>query len=163
MKEQFSRRALLGLRHVVRPPWALEEGAFVETCTRCGHCVENCPEGIVNIGRGGYPQVEFERGCTFCARCLQACPSGALVNHNGEARGWTHVAGVDEQCLAARGVDCRVCGEVCEAEAIRFQLRLGAPPAPDLDPERCTGCGACVPACPAAAIGLRTEPATSPG
>jgi ferredoxin len=41
---------------------------------------------------------------------------------------------------------------LCEARAIAFPPRLGGCSLPQIDPARCTGCGACVAPCPTAAI-----------
>jgi len=65
---------------------------------------------------------------------------------------WTIRARIGNLCLAERGVECRICGEHCEAEAIRFPPRLNAPPLPVVNHEACTGCGACVGPCPSRAI-----------
>lgn len=64
------------------------------------------------------------------------------------------VAQIGPGCLASRGVDCRICGDHCDARAIRFPPRLGGSPQPVLDAEACTGCGDCVTPCPASAISM---------
>ncbi|MFL5279762.1 MAG: 4Fe-4S dicluster domain-containing protein [Rhodopila sp.] len=56
--------------------------------------------------------------------------------------------------LAARAVHCQSCHDACPEQAIRFVLRLGGPPLPQLLPSRCTDCGDCVSACPAGPIVL---------
>jgi ferredoxin-type protein NapF len=55
-------------------------------------------------------------------------------------------------CLAKLGVHCRTCGDVCPEVAIVFPPRLGLPPEPSIQAERCTLCGECVEVCPAGAI-----------
>jgi ferredoxin-type protein NapF len=62
---------------------------------------------------------------------------------------------IDKTCLAARGVVCQACGDLCAARALRFPPRLGGIAIPVLDVSACTGCGACVAPCPAQAISLR--------
>ncbi len=61
---------------------------------------------------------------------------------------------IGEGCLAQRGVECRVCGEACDAGAIRFPPRRGgvALPVPDL--AKCTACGDCVGPCPVGAVSV---------
>ena len=152
---QRSRRAFLRARAappstVARPPWAID-GRFVDACTRCGDCVDACPEGIVAAGDGGFPVVDFARGaCTFCARCAEVCPEP--VFDLSRASPWSRRARVDDHCLAARGVVCRSCQDACDARAIVFAHRPGAVAAPAIDAVRCTGCGACVSVCPVSAI-----------
>lgn len=68
------------------------------------------------------------------------------------------VAQVASACLALQLVECRLCGEGCEAGAIRFPPRLGGVAAPVVDAARCTGCGDCLPLCPTQALALRAAP-----
>ncbi|MDK9702866.1 MAG: ferredoxin-type protein NapF [Sulfuritalea sp.] len=137
-----------------RPPWALTENAFLGACTRCGACVPACPTRIVVMVRG-YPEVDFKRGeCTFCGACAASCKDGALPRADAQALPWKTKARIAENCLARRGVECRVCGDPCAVAAIRFSPRLGGPPMPEVDEGSCTGCGACVAPCPVAAISI---------
>lgn len=62
-------------------------------------------------------------------------------------------AEISADCLSLKGVACRICGEHCDAGAIRFHLRVGSTPLPEVTAD-CDGCGACVGVCPAAAISL---------
>ncbi|HJW25289.1 MAG TPA: ferredoxin-type protein NapF [Rhodocyclaceae bacterium] len=151
------RRGFLGGRlrkeAPLRPPWALPEAIFSDRCSRCGDCTGTCPQGILKLDEGGYPIVDFSRGeCTFCTACLGACRTGALVR--GEMP-WRLTPAVSQACLPRSGIECRSCEDACPASAIRFVPRLGGPALPAVDGERCTGCGACVAPCPAAAIALR--------
>lgn len=59
---------------------------------------------------------------------------------------------IGEGCLAFAGIVCHTCREICPEGAIRLELARGAAPRPILDAARCTGCGACVAACPGRAI-----------
>lgn len=159
----LSRRALLRgrTRHVRahRPPWALAEPLFLDTCTRCRACVERCPEQVLVIGDGGFPQFDAQRGeCTFCSDCVAVCESKAL-DPTLRAQPWSWKATVvDTACLAHRGVVCATCQDQCPEQAIRMQPVLGGVPTPRIDAGRCTGCGACVGACPTSAVTLRDAP-----
>lgn len=63
---------------------------------------------------------------------------------------------VDDLCLACRKCQAR---DVCRSKAI-LQIDPGEPPF--IEPSRCYGCRACIPACPNGAIVLNgTEPASS--
>lgn len=155
------RRFLSGrLRSVggeLRPPWALAEAAFEERCNRCGECISACPNGIVAAGSGGFPKVDFGSGeCSFCGDCVQACKLGAL--RMDRLSPWEFRATIGEACLAAHGVECRVCGEACSVAAIRFRPRPGSVAQPHLDAERCSGCGACYAPCPVHAIEISSKP-----
>ncbi len=136
----------------MRPPWALPEAKFIDACTRCNDCLKACPTGILIAGDGGFPSVDFQRGeCTFCADCVTACQPKALLRVEGQDA-WSSKAVIGDACLPRRGVECRVCGDFCDARAIRFVPRLGGSPLPELDPEKCTACGACIAPCPTRAI-----------
>ncbi len=144
-------------------PW-LDTARFAERCTACRACMDACPEGIVAAADGGLPAIDFARGgCTFCAACAQACPEHLFVPH--ERPPWPHRAVIGTGCLTRQGVVCRSCQDACEVRAIRFAPAPGAVAQPSLDAGTCTGCGACVGACPVDAIGwtvpaaVRLEPA----
>ncbi len=139
----------------IRPPWALAEVAFVDRCTRCGDCIAGCPQRIIVSGDGAYPTIDFARGeCTFCGDCVNKCPSGAISRADNEQVAWLHKAVIGEDCLARRGIECRVCGDFCDTRAIRFPLRPGGTSLAEVETARCTGCGACVAPCPVASISL---------
>ncbi len=61
----ISRRGLLKgrigrSRERVRPPWSRPGREFTSRCTRCSDCIEACPEKIIVVGDGGFPEVDFE-------------------------------------------------------------------------------------------------------
>lgn len=139
----------------LRPPWALLEDAFVDRCTRCNDCLKACPESIIVSGDGGFPTIDFSRGeCTFCTQCVTVCHPLALKQTDGLPP-WQIKALIGPSCLPERGVECRVCDDYCGANAIRFSPRLGSCPLPEIEAERCTGCGACIAPCPTSAITIK--------
>jgi len=131
---------------------------YVATSGENNHCVHHglvvkqikvCPENILEKGRGGFSQVNFQRGeCTFCAYCVDHCPNNALQRTNGPP--WQIKAHIDTQCLIKQGITCVTCHEHCELEAIQFSLDRVAIPTVNL--EICNGCGACYQGCPVTAI-----------
>jgi len=136
----------------IRPPWALAEGEFIDCCTRCNDCLGACPEHIIVAGDGGFPTLDFRRGaCTFCGACVDACKPHAL-SRRADQPPWPYQAAIGPACLPRHGVECRICGDFCGVRAIRFPPRRGGSPLPALEPQACTGCGACVAPCPVAAI-----------
>lgn len=63
---------------------------------------------------------------------------------------------IGRQCVAYGNVVCRSCGDACGEAAIRFSPQVGGAALPEILTERCTGCGDCVPVCPAGAIAMAT-------
>ncbi|QDH70035.1 ferredoxin-type protein NapF [Marilutibacter alkalisoli] len=153
------RRLLLGRPGEpapLRPPWALGETAFIDTCTGCNACVERCPQQVLVRADGGYPAFDPHRGeCTFCGECVDSCRTGAIARHAG-APAWSLRAHVDAGCLARQGVVCASCADACPERAIAFRPALPVS-TPAVDTARCTGCGACVNSCPVDAMELLPE------
>ncbi len=136
-----------------RPPWALSpDAAFTTACTRCGDCVRACPRTVLVVGDGGFPRIDFSQaGCSLCGDCSRACTTGAIQAARPEpAFPWK--VHVQEHCLARRGVECRVCGDACDARALRFVPALGGIAQLQVLADRCTGCGDCQPTCPVQAL-----------
>ncbi len=152
-----------------RPPGARSEAAFRARCIRCDLCVEACPVGAIErwMRPGsdfGTPNLRDPRSspCDLClgrerVRCAAACPTGALVEPEDRASVRVGTAAVDPStCLAHHGVVCRSCWHACPFpnEAIVFDDRLR----PVVVPDRCTGCGLCVRACPTEPESIRVAP-----
>lgn len=155
-KMDVSRRRFLGGRSPgpapFRPPWSVAEAAFLDRCSRCDDCLAACPTGLLKRGQGGYPEADFaDAACTFCGDCAAACATGA-IGRDTTQKPWSFGIAIGEGCLAAQNVECRVCGEACDADAIRFRPRIGGVPLPDVDNAACTGCGACIAPCPVVAV-----------
>lgn len=131
----------------IRPPGAV--GGFVDACTQCGDCATACPSEIIYRDADGFPVINLLAGeCLLCSGCADACEAGAIL----PAVSWDIRATVADSCLSMNAVTCRTCEDQCDARAIRFQLQSGGRSTPLIDPETCTGCGACAAPCPVGAI-----------
>jgi len=151
-------RRVTGGATPLRPPGAGGEAAFAGACDGCGACVGACPQAILVPGAGRLPVVDLSSNpCTFCGACIRACPTSALAGPPE----WALRARIGPACLEAQGIACRVCETACDAAALRFRPMPGGRARVTADPDRCTGCGACLGVCPAGAIAVAPpEPQT---
>ena len=142
----------------MRPPWTVAEPLFTADCSRCGDCIQHCPEQILFKGSGGFPEVDFQHGeCTFCGSCADICqaPIFNSTEHSTEQQPWSLKAVIGERCITYKQVVCRSCVEQCDVEAISLKPQLGGVGIPELSTDLCTGCGACIAPCPTQAITIQ--------
>ncbi len=151
---------------VLRPPGALPEDQFLQTCIACQECVRVCPShglrpvfleaGLSGIGTPRL--VPRQGGCSLNPSCpdlcAQVCPVGALqrIEPKDLKLG---LAQVDRSlCLAwDQGVKCLVCVEACLVQAaVSYQGRV------TVDPQKCTGCGRCESGCPVPGSAIQVKP-----
>lgn len=149
-------------RNFFRPPGALREPDFLDTCSRCKKCVEACPEMVITPAQAHMgapvdtPLLFPNRGpCTLCGECMDVCPTGALKKTPvGQIR--IGIAVVEsETCIGYKGETCTSCYRACplEPNAISFLDTQ-----PRVDSRVCTGCGLCVPACPTDPVSIVVLP-----
>lgn len=140
---------------VVRPPWS-DEQSILGHCTGCGECISACPEKILFVDQNSMPTVSFDAGeCTFCGACADACEEPVFDISRAEP--WALKVSVLESCLLKSGITCQLCTDVCDADALRFNMRVRPSGAIELDVDACTGCGACIAPCPVSAIAVRDD------
>jgi MauM/NapG family ferredoxin protein len=146
----------------LRPPGAIPEARLLETCYRCGNCVDVCPAQAIKHIKGesdeqnGTPFIEARsQPCLVCdgLECMQACPSGALqpVARQDIRMG---LAVVDlAACRRSQGEDCRVCVDLCPygEQAMRIDDSGGTVQVLSA----CVGCGICEWKCPERAVAVR--------
>ncbi|MHC1719856.1 MAG: EFR1 family ferrodoxin [Clostridiaceae bacterium] len=57
--------------------WPLVAKDFVvlDSCTKCGKCIEDCPVENISLSEAG---ITFGERCRCCYRCVYSCPSKAI-------------------------------------------------------------------------------------
>ena len=117
-------------------------------CLGLGDCVKVCKFDALHIV-DGVAVVDPEK-CTGCGACTKVCPHNVIhiqgiqpkkhprVLCNNNEKG----AAVMKEC-ATGCIGCMKCQKTCEQEAIKVENFLA-----HIDYSKCTGCGACVEACP---------------
>ncbi|MBV8782074.1 MAG: 4Fe-4S dicluster domain-containing protein [Phycisphaerae bacterium] len=139
------------LPQLIRPPGALNEAAFANTCSRCGDCIAVCPVRCIVIDPsrfGGLPFIDVDAAaCVLCdgLKCMHVCPTGALVP--------TSLADIDmgtavwqaHTCLRQRGEACTICVDHCPVGSFAIEL---AGKRIRVHDHGCTGCGVCQHDCP---------------
>lgn len=138
---------------VLRPPGALPEEQFTNTCSKCGHCVSVCPASAIQLDAaaltgGGYPFIDAEvQPCVICdsLACMRECPSGALAY----IPRWLIDMGTAEwnpdQCTRVHGDYCTTCVDQCPLGSDAIELRGNEIYVKE---SGCSGCGVCQYYCP---------------
>jgi ferredoxin-type protein NapG len=150
----------------LRPPGALPEQRFRDTCSKCGDCVNVCPAQCIKIDPNGslgagVPYIDIDTmPCVLCdgLLCMHNCPTGALVP--------TPIGEIDmgtavwhrETCVRTRGEDCTICVDKCPIGSMAIELRDGDVHVIEAG---CTGCGVCQHDCPTSPKSIAVVPRAS--
>ena len=141
---------------MLRPPGAVEESRFLDTCQRCGACVKVCPAFAIfpldqTHGDGaGTPVIDPDKAaCVVCEglKCTHVCPSGALLPIHDETMIRMGLAEVYEPlCDRTRGEPCTICVDRCPVGEAALRFNDYGPP--EVLASGCVGCGVCQLYCP---------------
>lgn len=155
-RRNFFRGKKVSTPAAIRLPWVISEQTFIDNCTQCGDCLKSCEEKIIVKGDGGFPQIDFTKGeCSFCQKCIDVCDQALFVDERQESKtAWQINIEIKNNCLAMNQVVCQSCQDSCETEAISFKYLQSTVPQPQIELDKCNGCGACVAICPQTAIAI---------
>ena len=152
-------------RVIFRPPGALPETEFLETCHRCGNCVKNCPANAIqplqsrNATLAHTPHIDpDEQPCVICdsLACMYVCPSGALQTLYAEDIKIGVAVFSVETCLRTKEVACTYCVDTCPIGV--DAIRLTSDGVVEVVDAGCTGCGVCQYACPTSPKSIVIKP-----
>lgn len=154
------------LRVQLRPPGALEESHLIDTCYRCGNCVEACPADAIfalDAAAGeavGTPMIDPDRAaCVVCEglKCTTTCPSGALLPVADPSLIRMGLADVYEPlCVRSTGEACTLCVDHCPLGEVAIGFADDGPP--DVQSPGCIGCGVCQLHCPTSPKAITVRP-----
>ena len=115
-------------------------------CLGFGSCVKACPFDAIHIVDG--IAVVDKEACKACGKCVAACPRKLieivpydmkhLVKCNSKDKGKDVMKACKVGCIG-----CKMCEKACQFDAVKVLDNVA-----HIDPEKCTGCGACAAKCP---------------
>jgi len=154
----------------IRPPGAVEESKFLGQCIRCFLCGEICPNMAINfvglegnIAEWGTPYImPREQGCMLCMKCTHVCPTGALKKVKDDMdeifkKVNMGKAVVDKSiCYSYNNRVCGFCYGACPFPDV--SLKLGDWARPEVQEDKCVGCGLCEKICVQVPQAIRVIP-----
>ena len=155
-------------RVILRPPGALSEAEFLETCHRCGNCVKNCPANAIqplesaDASLANTPYIDpDEQPCVICdsLACMYVCPSGALQPVYAEDIKIGLAVFTVATCLRTKEMDCTYCVDTCPIGS--DAIRLTPDSVVEVVDSGCTGCGVCEYVCPTSPKSIVIKPLTA--
>jgi ferredoxin-type protein NapG len=141
--QNIEQKPVLVKKGWLRPPGAISNDEFLDRCTKCGDCVDVCPNKAIQPSLEDGTPVIFaeEAACRLCEDlpCISACGTEALIP-------LPHIGMVDmglavvSPSLCTAGNGCNSCVSKCPVEALSMDFGMFCV---KVDGNRCVGCGVC--------------------
>ncbi|MCK5421982.1 MAG: 4Fe-4S dicluster domain-containing protein [Deltaproteobacteria bacterium] len=145
---------------LIRPPGAIPEEEFLNSCVRCSECMKVCITNTLqpSLLEGGLeglwtPRLDLrfaacEQTCNLCGK---VCPTQAIRDLDLEEKKHAKIGTamiLKEKCLVwEQDKACLICDEQCPYNAIVFETVEGFR-RPFVIERKCNGCGFCELKCP---------------
>ncbi len=145
---------------LIRPPGAIPEEEFLNSCVRCSECMKVCITNTLqpSLLEGGLeglwtPRLDLrfaacEQTCNLCGK---VCPTQAIRDLDLEEKKHAKIGTamiLKEKCLVwEQDKVCLICDEQCPYNAIVFETVEGFR-RPFVIERKCNGCGFCELKCP---------------
>lgn len=152
-----------GGKRYLRPPGAIDETAFLLTCTRCGDCAKACPTNVIKFlpptagAAVGTPYIDpLDKACDLCGKCMPVCEPKALRVVSDPRQVRMGLAVLDPAtCWAHQGSVCDLCYQRCPYPDAAIKMVDGKP---QIVPADCTGCGQCAYVCVSMPVSIKIDP-----
>lgn len=126
------------------------KGSCQSGCLGFGDCIAVCDNNAISIIDG--IAVVNPQKCQSCGKCEKACPNHLIVMRKESQSVIVRCSSVDTgkvtRSVCKNGcIACKLCEKKCSYDAVHVNNNHA-----EIDPEKCTHCGACAEACPAKCI-----------
>ena len=115
-------------------------------CLGEGSCVQACQFDAIHVVDG--VAVVDKDACKACGKCVAACPRHLIELVPYEQKHLVQCSSRDKgkdvmKACSVGCIGCKMCEKVCQFDAVKVVDNIA-----HIDPEKCTGCGACAEKCP---------------